>query len=217
MGEIWFIRHGQASYGSANYDKLSPLGHQQSDWLGHHLAGQEQRFDRIVSGTLRRHRETAGNVLKHFGNPEVIEDERLNEMAYFALERAYCQQTGDELPADETELPLHFARVMQAWEADEISDPPETFATFQSRVLGAVRDAVTKDQTSLIVSSGGPKGVLLRDVLGLNSAAMIDVILGTFNSSYSRFRLVDDRLRLSLFNGLTHLDTPERLFARTYI
>jgi len=54
-------------------------------------------------------------------------------------------------------------------------------------------------------------------VLGLNSAAMIDVILGTFNSSYSRFRLVDDRLRLSLFNGLTHLDTPERLFARTYI
>jgi broad specificity phosphatase PhoE len=30
MGQIYLVRHGQASFGSANYDQLSELGHEQA-------------------------------------------------------------------------------------------------------------------------------------------------------------------------------------------
>ncbi len=40
MSHITPIRHGQANTGArteADYDRLSPLGHQQAAWLGDHL------------------------------------------------------------------------------------------------------------------------------------------------------------------------------------
>ena len=37
MSELYLVRHAQASFGAANYDQLSDLGHQQSRWLGDHL------------------------------------------------------------------------------------------------------------------------------------------------------------------------------------
>ncbi|HAD08992.1 MAG TPA: histidine phosphatase, partial [Porticoccaceae bacterium] len=58
MSEIYFVRHGQASLGAKNYDKLSDLGWQQARWLGEHFRDQDLNFDRIVVGDMRRHRET---------------------------------------------------------------------------------------------------------------------------------------------------------------
>lgn len=37
MSELYLVRHAQASFGAANYDQLSDLGHRQSRWLGEHL------------------------------------------------------------------------------------------------------------------------------------------------------------------------------------
>jgi len=38
MNEIYFIRHGQASFGEENYDRLSDLGVKQAKHLARHLA-----------------------------------------------------------------------------------------------------------------------------------------------------------------------------------
>ena len=38
MSVLLLVRHGQASWGSADYDVLSDLGHEQSRLLGKHLA-----------------------------------------------------------------------------------------------------------------------------------------------------------------------------------
>ena len=37
MKEIFFVRHGQASFGKENYDQLSELGVEQSKKLGEYL------------------------------------------------------------------------------------------------------------------------------------------------------------------------------------
>jgi len=61
MGEIVLVRHGQANSAAdneADYDKLSDLGHQQAAWLGDWMRSHEAPFDTIMSGTLRRQRET---------------------------------------------------------------------------------------------------------------------------------------------------------------
>ena len=58
MGTLYLVRHGQASFGEADYDRLSPMGHQQSRRLGEYFAGQGLVFDAVITGTLRRHAET---------------------------------------------------------------------------------------------------------------------------------------------------------------
>ncbi len=58
MGQLYLVRHGQASLGAANYDQLSPLGLQQSQRLGEHWRMQGITFDAVVTGTLKRHTQT---------------------------------------------------------------------------------------------------------------------------------------------------------------
>ena len=52
MATLVLIRHGQASYGQADYDRLSPTGEQQARVLGPHLAALG--LDALFVGPLRR-------------------------------------------------------------------------------------------------------------------------------------------------------------------
>lgn len=217
MGEVYFIRHGQASFGTANYDRLSPLGHQQAEWLGQYMAAAGLEFDHVITGTLCRHRETLAAMNKALGIAAWDEDTRLNEMAYFAVERAYGAQYG-ESPADSPDaMADQFVRVMDAYEQDRIDDVPERFAEFSARVLAALDEHCAEGKRVLIVSSGGPKGIVMRQILGLNGAAMNRVILGTMNSSCSRFLNRSGTRLLSQYNAVPHLDQPDRHHAQTYI
>ncbi|MDQ7080309.1 MAG: histidine phosphatase family protein [Paracoccaceae bacterium] len=217
MGEILIVRHGQASYGTDDYDRLSPLGHQQAGWLGEWLARHEAGFDRIISGTLRRHRETAAGIGAHLDHGPIDKDPRLNEMQFFAMERQFRQRHGideDEASADPEG---HFTRVMQAWKAQEISDAPESYADFRSRVLDALNDHALPDHRLLIVSSGGPVGIVLSQVLGLDLGAMTELILSTYNASITRLHLRRGGLRLTQFNAVPHLEHPDRRHALTWL
>ena len=56
MTEIVLVRHGQANNTAtdeAGYDRLSPLGLQQADWLGAHMRATNPHFDRVITGTLK--------------------------------------------------------------------------------------------------------------------------------------------------------------------
>ena len=58
MGPIYLVRHAQASFGSDDYDRLSPLGWRQGQRLGEHLRAHGLHFDAVLTGTLCRHHET---------------------------------------------------------------------------------------------------------------------------------------------------------------
>ncbi len=62
MGTLYLVRHGQASFGAADYDQLSPLGRLQSQRLGAWLRVQGLRFDAVLTGTLRRHAQTWAGI-----------------------------------------------------------------------------------------------------------------------------------------------------------
>ncbi len=217
MGEIFFVRHGQASFGTADYDRLSPLGHQQSEWLGAHLAANAQKFDRVICGSLRRHRETLAGLRKNMALGDVIEDPRLNEMNYHSMEDAFRAANPREDPRTAEALEAMFREVMHAWDADTIRGVGESLAHFQARVMQAIAAHALPGQKILVVSSGGPKCVLMRHVLNLGIAALTELILKTYNASYSRFEVTSARLRLLSFNAVPHLETRERLHALTVI
>src|SRR5262245_61289356 len=59
MSHLVLVRHGQASFLEANYDKLSAKGEAQARLLGDYWAKHQISFDRVYSGPRARQRETA--------------------------------------------------------------------------------------------------------------------------------------------------------------
>ena len=62
MTTILLARHGQASFGQENYDRLSELGETQAKMLGQHYANTQRRIDAIFTGKLVRQQDSA----RHF-------------------------------------------------------------------------------------------------------------------------------------------------------
>lgn len=218
MTEIVFVRHGQASFGADDYDKLSPLGWEQSRWLGAHLAELGLTFDAVVTGAMRRHRETAAGVAETPGYPTPIETPALNEFDFHALLEAWSATNGAG-PAPTLQrgdfkhyLPL----VLKAWADDEIDGPPERWADFEARIGYAIEDIRRFDRV-LVVSSGGPKAAMARAAMRADVLEMAAMVLQIHNASYSRFRAPRSALHLDEFNATPHFDRPDRAHARTFL
>ena len=67
MGRIFFIRHGQASALSDNYDQLSELGIEQSRALANYISKLDLSIDQILSGPLERQLNTAKETMNSNG------------------------------------------------------------------------------------------------------------------------------------------------------
>ncbi|ONH26107.1 histidine phosphatase family protein [Pseudofrankia asymbiotica] len=72
MSVIYLVRHGQASFGTADYDVLSELGYRQAALVGAELRARGVRADLAVAGTLRRQRGTAAAALAAFAEGPAV-------------------------------------------------------------------------------------------------------------------------------------------------
>ena len=216
MGEIILVRHGQANSAAtdeASYDQLSDLGHQQAAWLGEYVATQDWSFDRVLMGTLRRHRETAagmGRVAR-----DAVEDPRLNELDYFSLGEALRDVHGVPLPAPDG-FARHAPQVMEAWHREDITSDGETFAAFEARVWSVLDEASKPGVHVLCVTSGGVIGMILRHLLDLNPRRMAHMMLPIYNSSFHRIHVREHGSYLAGFNAIPHLEADDRAHARTH-
>ena len=138
MSEIVLIRHAQASAGTGDYDRLSPLGHEQAEWLGLWLRAHDLTFDRVYRGDLRRHAETARAL--HGLGPEPVVDPRFDEFHYFTLQQEYRRLTGTAEARSREEFLITFPQVLARWAAGEIGREGETSAAFQARVTEALAE-----------------------------------------------------------------------------
>lgn len=217
MSHITLIRHGQANSAARDelsYDRLSPLGHRQSEWLGAHLRDNGPSHPRLYCGTLRRHLETAQSM--GLGD-DITQDSRLNELEYFHLAQLLETQHGLPIPVDREGFITHLPRVFSAWAAGEIEGPPETFAAFEARVSSALADIAAGTGPALVVTSGGLIAMVMRQVLGLETDAMARMALAIMNTSMHRLFPIGPALSPVLFNAVPHLDTPDRQFAQTHL
>ena len=212
--ELWLVRHGQAAFGSGDYDRLTDLGWQQARWLGEHLAAMETGFDRIAAGTLRRQQETASALTENLGGGvETVPG--LEEYDGDALLRAIGVTEGQKLGRRE-----HF-RVLRGaildWSEDRLGDVPETWGAFRKRVLGAV-EALTSARRGrvLAASSGGAIAMAITALLGMPPAQMVEMNLQARNTGISRLIFTGGRVYLNQFNAVPHLEHPDRKHAETY-
>lgn len=217
MSHITLIRHGQAN-GQAtdeqSYDRLSPLGFQQSAWLGAHLRTQQQHHARLYTGTLRRHVETAGAMKMEL---EPVHDPRLNELEYMTLAHAMEREHGVPFPTSQADFTTHLPQLFVAWSRDEIDGAPERFSDFEARIQSALSEIAEGNGPALVVTSGGLISCAMRQVLRLDVPAMAQLALAIYNSSMHRLFPIGGQLSPTMFNAIPHLEDPSRHHAQTHV
>lgn len=217
---LHLVRHAQASFGAADYDNLSDLGHQQSEALGRALKRQGLEPDQVFLGSMKRHRQTWEGIARGMGadqTPRILPG--LNEFDFTGLLNARFAKGGapDGVHDDRR---AHFRTLRDTvlmWQHDEIDAPPETFSEFQTRVRDAF--AAIKDSgasTPLAVSSGGPIGQSVADVVGGPADQMIALQLQVKNCSVSRFVMARSGTWLNGFNETPHIDAQNQQQMLTY-
>ena len=213
MGVITFIRHGQANSAAQNeedYDQLSDLGYQQAIWLGEWFDQQNEQFDNVISGSLKRHKQTSKGI--GFDTPVI--DERLNEMDYYNLSNALEEAQGIPRP-DGDGFVHHLGLVLEAWQSAEIQGN-ESFASFENRVSLVLAEAVKPGQNILCITSGGVIAMIIRHLLDLDTQRMALMAMPIYNSSIHRVHVSPVGPILAGFNAIPHLEQHDRSNARTH-
>ena len=149
---LLLVRHGQASYGAADYDNLSERGHEQSRRLGDWLVRGGHRFKAVVVGGMRRHRQTAEGVAAAFAAqglelPDAVADDGFAEFDHEAVFSTWLNRNADHpvAIASRSGKPRDVGAMLQAallaWARDELPDLPESWSAFGQRVQSAASAA----------------------------------------------------------------------------
>jgi broad specificity phosphatase PhoE len=222
---LLFVRHAQASYGTDDYDRLSPLGWTQADHLGAWLAREPHGFARVRVGAMRRHRETLEAIRRALikaGHPlpDPEEDADLNEFDHGAVIRAFLSERADaDLRARASSHdpavvgPMLYAAIL-AWANDELDAVPERWAVFGERVAraGAAAAQAASEGPALVISSGGVIARLAQQALEVPAPRAVDLNLAIRNASINEFSARSGVLRFGSFNTLPHLAHDRRLW-----
>lgn len=167
MGAIFLVRHGQASWGTANYDELSSRGEEQARQLGYAWEAAGWLPTTAASGSMQRHHQTALHALAAAGQNDGYEvDHGWDEFDHEAVMEA-------QIPGFQSKDPRTFqdafVQATDRWAAGGSDGAHESFAAFSQRVLDAFeRLAVTagKGETSVVFTSGGPIAIVAAHLLG---------------------------------------------------
>lgn len=216
MGNLYLVRHGQASFGAADYDQLSPRGHEQCRLLGAYWRERGQRFDAVFTGTLKRHAQSLAAIVEGLGEAlPATALPGLNEYDSEAVVRA-VHPAPLPPPTDAQAVKQHFRLLRQgllAWMRGETAPagmpPHAAFAAGVADALARVL-ALGVGRQVLIVSSGGPIATAVGQVLACAPEAVVELNLRLRNASVSEFAFNPRRHHLVTFNTLPHLDSPER-------
>ncbi len=212
MSQVLLVRHGQASWGSDDYDVLSPLGEEQSSVLGQALAGRGIEPDLVVRGSMRRHRQTTEHALEGAGwSPaEVVEDPGWNEFDHVQVFAMHPSAYGEGEEMSRAQFQAWFHEAMLRWAGGEYdADYDESFSAFGDRVDAALRRTVERlgpNGTAVVFTSGGTISWLVTSLLGGTPDIWAQLNPVTVNSSVSKVVVGRRGATLISFNDHSHLE-----------
>lgn len=231
MSTLYLVRHGQASFGTDNYDQLSATGREQVKLLGEHFAESGERIDRIYTGNLQRQRETADLIAGSLGAaaPPIALEHAFDEYDSDAILRGFAGSLSAEqlaqagwpgLRTDRRKFQFFLERAARAWvEAQIEAAEMLPWRQFHGRIIAALTGIMHNEgrsKTLIVSTSGGVIGTAVAHVLGLSNHMGIELNWAVHNASITRLIYSAEKVSLSMFNGLPHLDRQERRELITY-
>lgn len=226
MSVILLLRHGQASFGAANYDVLSPKGFRQAEVLGRSLAARGVHLDAAVSGTLARQRDTARTTLAAAGagdlqaqvDPGWDEYDHDGVYAGWAADELAADQRGaGAAPVDPAEASRAFQDRLEvalaSWSAGvEGTGVRPEWSVFSARVAAATEAVVAglgSGQTVAVFTSGGVISAVCARLLALPPAAVVAFNRVTVNAAITKVVCGRRGATLVSFNDHAHFEGPD--------
>ena len=233
MGTLYLVRHGQASFGAEDYDQLSPLGLRQSVRLGQYFRQKGLAFDAVLSGSLRRQRQTDAGIregmglatssanISDAGAPQGANAPAIATLIWpglneFDSEAVIATVHPHKLKKPDTpELYRHHFRLLRdgltQWMNGVVSPKGmPSYREFKAGVTSAL-DHVRSHCSGnvLLISSGGPIATAVGHVLGTAPETTIELNMRIHNSAITEFAFNPKRHTLLTYNTLPHLEHAE--------
>jgi broad specificity phosphatase PhoE len=239
MSKLVLVRHGQASFFSDDYDKLSEMGERQARTLAEYWLRTGVEFDESFTGTLSRQRRTEEVVAETYraagkawpkaevlpGLDEYPADEIMGTLLpILSAQNARIQQLEVEHKATtggrERYRSFHrlLSAVMEEWIAGEHETNGMTrWEEFRDRVRRDFRKILAREGNGrrvAVFSSGGVIGVSVQTVLQAPDLMAAELNWRVHNCSLTEFTFSGSRITLDTFNAVPHLADPELLTYR---
>jgi len=236
MSTLFLVRHGQASFFSDNYDRLSDIGRVQARRLAGNWLARGIRFGRVYTGPRQRQIDTAEEVGQIFRQAKVPWSDPvvLDELDEYAAEQVLEQALPELIETDARIRDLHarvtaaetpaekqrtFQRmyevVMTKWASGELPlKQVESWPDFRRRVHRGLDRIVSADRHGMRVAaftSGGPVGVAVERATRMPHEVTLRIAWMVRNGSSSQFLFSGERFTMSTFNALGHLDDDPTL------
>lgn len=224
MASIYLIRHAQACFGSADYDRLSETGHRQASLLGQYLCTTGVKIDALYAGGLLRQQQTAEGIAAAFADrgvqlPALVTDTRLDEIdterqieVLAPIIAGHDPEVTDLLDKADSSS-KHYQKLLEKafryWQ--QLPKPLydlESWPMFQARTQAALRAVMTNQGTgkdSFVVTSGGVIAALTAWVLGLPDHSVYQFYEPLLNASITRVFYNREKMSLSYFNDYSYL------------
>ena len=215
---VLLVRHGQASFGAEDYDVLSPAGIRQSELLAAALKRRGVVPARLVSGSMRRQRETAA-AFAEYGEAEVDErwdeydaNEVLTHHAETAMRLDGPGGLGDG-KVDNRAFHGMLEPALTAWLEAGANSPSApswpVFAAAGSAGLAALSAELGRGETALVFTSGGVIAALCAALLE-SPGAFIPINRVLVNASVTKLGLGSAGTTLISVNEHSHLEEVDR-------
>ncbi len=213
MPVVHFVRHGQASFGAADYDVLSATGQKQSELVGEALARAGVQPDRILTGTLKRQLDTAvgASAAGLFDTP-VENDPRWNEYDHLALLKAHPAAAARSLPAGRESgqtVQKALDAALLAWlRTGSSGSAGKTWVEYRDGILAAQEELLVslgRSGTGIVFTSGGVIATVGAALLGLGAEGFVALNRVTVNTGITKIVRGRSGTSLLSFNEHGHL------------
>ena len=220
MATIYLFRHGQASFGADDYDKLSPLGERQATVLGEYLRDQGIALDAAYSGDLLRQRETTQLALAsqpetvtHHIDPrfnEIDNDEQVKHLLPKLVKTSpQLQQLVERGLSSSKDYQKVIDAVFNYWVSPQCDEPLiRSWADYSTGVNSALQQVMADQgsgKTVGIFTSGGTIATIVAQVLGLGGEQTYQFYEPIFNCSVTQIFYSGEKTSLSYFNDRSYL------------
>ncbi len=225
MSILYMVRHGQASFGRENYDRLSKRGVEQAVILAEYFLGLGLRFDAVYSGAIERQKRTALEIIGRYREretpmPDLVVMPEFNEYDSKAIIKSQMLDLLEEdwtlgrelenIYTDRKSFQRVFEKVMVRWVTGRFDKPGvENWKSVKKRVakgLEAVMTGNGRNKTVLVVASGGTISASVQYAIDTPDITTMHICWQIMNTSITKFRYDGDRITLSSLNAVPHLE-----------
>ena len=221
MASIILIRHGQASFGAANYDQLSGLGRRQAQLLNDYFSDCGIALDAIYCGTLARQRQTAEIATKNqLAETPFHIDPRFNEIRNdeqfeFLLPELIQRNPSvaklvEKAKSDSKSYQKVLEQIFQLWVSSKDDDSGiQSWQHYSDQVEEAMKDLIKREGSGKnigLFTSGGTIATIVSQVLGLDGRFAYRFYEPVINASMTRLLYNQEKVSLSSFNDHSFLE-----------